>query len=429
MTLSALLFIDLDGFKEVNDFQGHEIGDQLLIELSNRMQKLASRKNRVFRLGGDEFVILFRCPDKILMTQFKQRLHDYIEQLLHIVNTPMTVDGHNLLVSASIGVAIIPQDGRTSSEVLSHADSAMYQAKRGGKNCYRYFDSNMQAIEDRQKQMAREIQEAIINNEFQLYYQLQIDSKSKEIYGMEALIRWPHPTTNALISPSEFIQVAVEANHIQSIDEWVIEQATRDIAELQKFTNRSIPVSINLSAKTLENPKLPKKIIQQIEKHHLAPADLRLEVTETSLLNNLDRAIDSLNILRHRGIQTSIDDFGTGYSSLSYLQTLPIDTLKIDKSFIDKIATSQSDVQICRSIIQLAVSLDKKIIAEGVQSEIQQQILENEGCHIIQGYLYAEPQPFTEIIQLLTTKSKQSQALIDVKSSPSNGQLKIVSHL
>jgi len=429
LTLSALLFIDLDGFKDVNDTQGHNIGDQLLIELSKRMQNLSFQNSQAYRLAGDEFVILIRCNEKTLMPEFKQRLHNYTGTLLKTINSPMVFDSHNLLVSASIGIALIPQDGRSTSEVLSHADSAMYQAKRDGKNCYRYFDSSMQEIEDRRKQMAREIRTAIENNEFQLHYQLQIDSKNQSIYGMEALIRWPHPTTHALVSPAEFIEVAIEANHIQSIDIWVIKQAVKDIAEFHKRSNKTIPVSINLSAKTLENPELPDLILSEIEKHYIAPADLRLEVTETTLLNNLDKAVESLNILRKKGIQTSIDDFGTGYSSLSYLQTLPVDTLKIDKSFIDKITTSDSDLQICRSIIQLAESLNKNIIAEGVESDIQQQILTSEGCHIIQGYLYAKPQPISGVIQQLAEGATNSVKQLTSETPQKDGILKIVSHL
>lgn len=179
---------------------------------------------------------------------------------------------------------------------------------------------------------------------------------------------------------------------------------------MQQSTNRSIPISINLSAKSFENPKLPELVIHAIEENFLAPADLRLEATETSLLKNLDKAVSSLKILRNKGIETSIDDFGTGYSSLSYLQNLPIDTLKIDKLFIDKIATSNSDLKICRSIIQLAKSLDKSLIAEGVQFENQQELLTNEGCHIIQGFLYSKPQPMSEIIQLLMKPSIREQS-------------------
>lgn len=399
--LSALLFIDLDGFKDVNDTQGHEAGDQLLQTLAQRMQALSGEFNQVFRLGGDEFVVLIRCKRYKFMPDFQSLFQEYLKRLLISINKPLIIDNHNTMVSASIGIAMIPQDGKTSSEVLSHADSAMYQAKREGKNCYRYFDASMQKIEDLRKQTIAEIKHAIENNEFELHYQLQIDSQNQRIYGMEALIRWNKPSQKALIPSTDFIPLAVKSNNIQAIDEWVIRQSTKDIAQMQLITHRSIPVSINLSAKTLENPKLPDLINQSIKNNFLVPADLRLEVTETSLLKNLEKAVTSLQALRNQGIETSIDDFGTGYSSLSYLQNLPIDTLKIDKSFIDKIVNSNSDLKICRSIIQLAKSLDKTIIAEGVETESQQKILNNEGCYIIQGFLYSKPQSISDIIKLL----------------------------
>ena len=428
LTLSALLFLDLDGFKDVNDSQGHDIGDALLREIAQRMQRISREQDQVFRLAGDEFVVLIRCNNQILMPEFKLLIHKYIEQLQASINQPLVIDSHNIIVSASVGVALIPQDGRSTSEILSHADSAMYQAKRDGKNCYRYFDASMQEIEDRRKQMAREIKDAIKNKEFKLYYQLQINSNTNKIYGMEALIRWPHPTRNAMISPAEFIEIAIEANHIQAIDKWVIEQATKDIAAMQKNTHRSIPVSINLSSKTLENPQLPQMINEAMEQNFLSPTDLRIEVTETSLLNNLDKAVESLESLRKKGIQTSIDDFGTGYSSLSYLQTLPVDTLKIDKSFIDKIATSNSDLQICRSIIQLAQSLNKNLIAEGVQSDIQRDILAEEGCFIIQGFIYAEPEPMSKIIQHLMQRPKQVVGQ-DTEQTSTESKLKLIAQI
>jgi len=427
LLLSALLFIDLDGFKEVNDYQGHDIGDQLLKEISNRMQNFTRQHDTVFRLGGDEFVILIRCTHKILMPEFKALLNQYTKKLLEVINQPLVIDSHNIMVSGSIGVALIPQDGRTPSEILSHADSAMYLAKHDGKNCSRYFDASMQELEDQRKQIANDIKRALENNEFELHYQLQIDSNTQKIYGMEALIRWRHPTQNRLISPIEFLDIAMEANHIQAIDEWVIKQAATDLHRLQKVTHRSIPVSINLSAKILDKPDLTKTILNTLEDNYLAPSDFRIEITETSLLQNMNSTVKMLEDLRDKGVKTSIDDFGTGYSSLSYLQALPIDTLKIDKSFIDKITTSNQDFQICRSIIQLAQTLDKTIIAEGVSIEEQESLLADEGCFIIQGYLHAKPQSISTIIQQLSTPINSN----DESNSPTQTEpsLKLINNI
>ncbi len=404
LVLSALIFIDLDDFKDINDYQSHEVGNALLKEIAHRLSSYVAQKDIIFRLSSDQFVILVISPNRMLMTEFKLRLESFVSEVLSLVNKPLQVEGHNALVSASAGIAMIPQDGRTTSELLSHADSAMFQAKRDGKNRYRYFDASMREQEDHRKQVAKELKQAIENKEFQLYYQLQIDSITDQIYGMEALIRWPHPTRHAIVTPDEFIQVAIDSNHIQAIDEWVIEQTAKDLAELKSTTNTTIPTSINLSAKTMENSRLPEMLDNCIKQYNLVPADLRIEVTETGLLKNIDKTIEILNTLKDHGISSSIDDFGTGYSSLSYLQKLPVDALKIDKSFIDGIGTSSKDLQICKSIIQLAQNLDKKIIAEGVQSEQQKALLEAEGCHIVQGYLYSKPMPISEIIIQLSLK-------------------------
>lgn len=199
LTLSALLFIDLDGFKDVNDSQGHEVGDMLLKAIAERMQKLSAEPNQVFRFAGDEFVVIVRCKNQLLMPDFKLLLEEYLKRLLAVINTPLVIDHQNIMVSASVGIAMIPQDGRTSSEILSHADSAMYRAKHDGKNCFRYFDASMQELADQRKQMISEIKHAIEHKEFQLYYQLQIDSQNQKIYGMEALIRWPNSRRGTLV--------------------------------------------------------------------------------------------------------------------------------------------------------------------------------------------------------------------------------------
>lgn len=404
LILSALVFIDLDDFKDINDYQGQITGNKLLQEIAQRLKRFVSDKDVIYRLSGDQFVILVISPNKMLMTEFKLKLETFVREVLDLINRPVQIDEHNALVSASAGIALIPQDGRTTSELLSHADSAMYQAKRDGKDRYCYFDASMREQEDHRRQIAKDLKQAIENKEFQLHYQLQIDSDTDELYGMEALIRWPSPTRNAIVTPDEFIQVATESNHIQAIDEWVIKQAAKDLAKLRNATNKTVPVSINLSSKTIENPKLPAMLKQQIEQYHLSPTDMRVEVTETGLLRNMDKTIEILNTLKDNGFSSSIDDFGTGYSSLSYLQKLPVDTLKIDKSFIDGIGSNDQDLQICKSIINLAKTLNKKLIAEGVQTEVQKELLKAEGCSIIQGYLYSTPIPIAEVIIELTDK-------------------------
>jgi len=386
---------------------GHKVGDQVLQTIAKRLNTLARSKDLVARLAGDEFVILIRNTDDMLMKAFKSELNAHLQTLIQAINQPISIQEHELTVGASIGIALIPQDGRTSSQILSHADTAMYQAKALGKNQYQYFENRMQEELDRRTCMIKSLKSALKNSEFELFYQLQVNSITNEYIGMEALLRWKHPIHKTYLSPADFLTVAEESNHIQAIDDWVIQQSISDIALLKHTLNRTIPVSINLSAKKMEDPTLPDTLKTALDAHYLQPNDLRIELTETSLLHNLDQVTQTLIALKNLGIKTSIDDFGTGYSSLSYLQALPVDTLKIDKIFIDKIATSDDDLQICRTIIQLAQNLNKNLVAEGVQSTIQKDILQKEGCTTIQGFLYAKPAPLSEVISRLAEQKHQ----------------------
>lgn len=418
MILSALIFIDLDDFKDINNIQGQDGGNQLLTEIANRLSTLVNNKEIVYRLSGDEFVILIISPNKMLMNEFKVKLEVLVNEILMTINRPYVIDEHNVLITASAGITLIPQDGRSSNELFAHGESAIAQAKKNGKNRLCYFDASMRELEIHRKHMVKQIKKATENDEFTLHYQMQVNSKTNEIYGMEALIRWPNGTKDN-INPNDFIQLAVESNHIQAIDEWVIRQATKDLEQFHKATDRVIPVSINLSSKTVENPQLKTMLIDALEKHSLSPEDIRIEITETGLLKNIDQTVQALSELKALGFQSNIDDFGTGYSSLSYLQQLPIDVLKIDKSFIDGIANNPKDLQICQSIINLGKTLNKTIIAEGVQTVQQKDLLLAEGCHIIQGYYYYRPAPIKDVIIASAGKkiSAKKKSAIELRPS------------
>lgn len=414
LVLSAVVLLDLDDFKDVNRFQSQQLGDEILKELANRLRTFFADKDVIFRLSSDQFLIIVTSPNRMLMPEFKSKLQLLIGELLHSINNPIILKDSTIRVTASAGVLFIPQDGRNPNEILAHAETALEQAKKAGKNCYRYFDASLHDLIDQRRQLVKELKKAIQNLEFKLLYQLQIDTEAKNVYGMEALIRWQHPTRNVLVSPNEFLNIAIDSNLIQAIDEWVIDQAFKEIKELHKSIHQIIPVSINLSAKSIENPAITEIIAAKLQEYELIAQDIRIEVTETSILKNIEQTIENLKNLQKLGIQTSIDDFGTGYSSLSYLQKLPVDSLKIDKSFIDGISSSNKDLQICKSIIQLGKSLDKNLIAEGVQSEKQQQLLQAEGCNIIQGYLYSKPMPINDVMLLLS----QQKFNFDLESSP-----------
>lgn len=395
---SALLFIDLDGFKEINDTEGHDIGDQLLTIIAKRMLSHARKSDLVARLGGDEFVVLISHHEKCLPPEFIKRMDSYISRLIATIREPINIDNRTLTVEASIGVAIIPRDGNTVSDVLNHADTAMYEAKAKGKNTYQYYDYTTQAAADHRLKTSAELRQAIENDEFELYYQFQHDIHTHKVIGMEALLRWHHPETHKTMSAQEFLETAEGTNNIQAIDEWVINAVAKDIARMNKETFTTPPVSINLSTREIEAYSLPNLIEDSIKRNFISPKSLTIEITESSLIHDLEKSSKTIKSLKDLGVKICIDNFGTGYSSLSYLQALPIESLKIDKSFVDNIATSHSDLQMCRTIIQLGKSLQLQVIAEGVQATVQRDILQKEGCHLSQGYLFSQPEPLSKVI-------------------------------
>ena len=398
---SALLFIDLDGFKEINDNKGHEAGDQLLKMVAHRMQNHARKTDLVGRFGGDEFVILVNHMEKTLPKDFKEKMDSYLSRLLETIHEPINFEDNLLTVGASIGVAIIPKDGKTITDVLNHADTAMYQAKAKGKNNYQFYDQNTQTAVDTRLKNSAELRKAIENNEFEIYYQLQFNTLTDTIIGMEAFIRWHHPETHKILPASEFLKLAKDTNNIIAIDKWVINTVAQHIAKLNKEGITLPPISINLSTEELEENTLPNMVEDTIKRNFIPAKAIQIEITESSLLHDLEKSSRTLEQLRQLGIKVCIDNFGTGYSSLSYLQALPIEMIKIDKSFIQNIATSHSDLQMCRTFIQLAKSLQLNIIAEGVQSGVQKQILQKEGCYLAQGFLFSHPEPLAKIITFL----------------------------
>ena len=398
---SALLFIDLDGFKKINDNKGHEAGDQLLKAVAQRMQNHARKTDLVGRFGGDEFVILVNHMEKTLPKDFKEKMDSYLSRLLEIIHEPINLEDKLLTVGASIGVAIIPRDGKTVTDILNHADTAMYQAKAKGKNNYQFYDKNTQTAVDTRLKHSADLRKAIENNEFEIYYQFQFNTLTDTIIGMEAFIRWHHPETHKILPASEFLKLAKDTNNIIAIDQWVINTVAQHITKLNKEGITLPPISINLSTEELEENTLPRMVEDTIKRNFISAESIKIEITESSLLHDLEKSSRTLEQLRNLGIKVCIDNFGTGYSSLSYLQALHIETIKMDKSFIKNIATSHSDLQMCRTFIQLAKSLQLNIIAEGVQSSVQKDILQKEGCYLSQGFLFSHPEPLTKIIKYL----------------------------
>lgn len=396
----ALLFIDLDNFKTLNDTLGHDMGDLLLQQVAERLSSCVREGDTVARLGGDEFVVMLQDLHEQPLEAAEQA--EIIgNKILAVLNQPYKLATHDYTSTPSIGATLFNGHERTVEELLKHADIAMYQAKTSGRNALRFFDPQMQDAITSRFSLEDVLRKAVGNQEFQLYYQLQVDNAQRPL-GAEALIRWVHPE-RGLMLPAEFIPLAEETGLIQPIGLWVIEAACAQLQAWQKSPlTCGLALSINVSAKQFFQTSFVEQTLAAIERHAINPMLLKLELTESILLKNIGETIATMNALGKIGVQFSLDDFGTGYSSLQYLKKLPLNQLKIDQSFIQDIAYDSSDQAIVRTIIGMAESLNLDVIAEGVESEQQRQFLLSHGCSNYQGYLFGEPVPIAEFEALLT---------------------------
>jgi diguanylate cyclase (GGDEF)-like protein/PAS domain S-box-containing protein len=379
----AILFLDLDHFKTLNDSLGHEMGDRLLQQVSQRLVSSVRDDDTVARLGGDEFVVMLEDLNELSMESASQA-EAVAEKILANLNQPYDLNNHTYRSTSSIGITLFNNHDADTEEILKQADIAMYQAKRSGRNSLRFFDPKMQELINRRVAIESELHEAIEKQQFQLYYQIQIQS-SGHVIGAEALLRWMHPV-RGMVSPAEFIPIAEETGLILPIGKWVLETACAQLESWQENPlTRDLSLSVNVSAKEIHQADFMAQVEDAIRRYRFNPCQLKLELTESMLLENVDYIIDSLNRLRQTGIQFSLDDFGTGYSSLQYLRKLPIDQLKIDQSFVHDITFDEQDRSIVRTIIAMAHSMDMEVIAEGVETEEQKQRLLHKGCNQFQG--------------------------------------------
>jgi diguanylate cyclase (GGDEF)-like protein/PAS domain S-box-containing protein len=390
----ALLFIDLDNFKSLNDTLGHDLGDKLLQQVAKRIQRCIREGDTVARLGGDEFVVMLenlnaRDVDAAAITE------DVGEKILHALSLPYTLDGHECHSTSSIGIALFKdapanKAQKTIEELMRYADIAMYQAKKAGRNTLRFFDPEMQKNVNERVALETELRKALQKNQFQLHYQMQVNAEGIAI-GAEALIRWPHPE-RGMIPPMEFIPLAEESRLILPIGLWVLEQACTQLQIWHKnSTTQNFTLAINVSAKQFRQKTFAAQVQAAVEHHQINPKLLKLELTESVLMDNCGETIDTMNELDKIGVQLSLDDFGTGYSSLQYLKLLPLKQLKIDRSFVRDITEDDNDRAIVRTIIAMAHSMDLEVIAEGVETEEQKQLLAQAGCTLYQGYLFGKP--------------------------------------
>jgi diguanylate cyclase (GGDEF)-like protein len=395
----ALLFIDMDNFKTLNDTLGHHIGDILLQKVAERLESCIREGDTVSRLGGDEFVVVLEdLSDQAL--EAAALTETVGEKILTILSQPYQLATHEFRSTSSIGVTLFNGHQQGIGELLKQADIAMYQAKKAGRNTLRFFDRKMQDAINAHAVLESEMHNALENRQFHLYYQIQVDSSNHPI-GAEALIRWIHPE-RGLVPPLQFIPLAEETGLILPIGQWVLETACVQIkAWQQDARTRELVLAVNVSAKQFRQADFVAQVQATIQRHAVKPKRLKLELTESLLLEDIDDTISTMNALNEIGVQFSLDDFGTGYSSLQYLKLLPLDQLKIDQSFVRDLVTDSSDRAIVRTIIAMAQSLNLDVIAEGVETEEQRQLLLENGCTHYQGYLFGKPVPIEQFEALM----------------------------
>lgn len=393
-TAMALVFLDLDHFKTINDTLGHECGDMLLKTVAHRIKQCIREIDTGVRLGGDEFAILL---EQILSVEDVAAVAN---RILHLLAQPVFVQSHQLHVTGSLGITIYPWDSANPQELLAHADAAMYRAKAQGGNNHQFYTAGMKTAGLDGTTLEVELRRALNKQEFLLHYQPQYDLRTKQVVGMEALLRWHHPY-QGLINPKQFIPQAEENGMILPIGEWVLRAASKQAKYWEKQGFPTAQVAVNLSARQIHHGNLPALIQDILQHSHLDPENLKLELTETFLIHETEETIQTLRELKAMGIHLYIDDFGAGYASLRYLKSFPIDGIKLDQSLIQNLPHSTNDAAIVDAVISLGNALGLQVIAEGVETAEQAQFLETHGCDIIQGYWISPPLSANETAQVM----------------------------
>lgn len=398
----AVMFMDLDKFKTINDTLGHSVGDELLKEVANRLQHCLRGGDTVARWGGDEFTLLLAKIRTIAdATGTAQRILDAFKEVVKI-------DRHEIYINASIGIACFPDDGQEAEVLLQNADVALYQCKEQGRGIFRVYDADMNSEATELFALQNNLRHALERQEFMLYYQPQINLQSGGITGLEALIRWQHPE-QGLVSPATFIPLAEESDLIVEIGKWVLEKACQQIVEWQQITGLPLTISVNLSTRQFYDPTLVETISQVLRQTQLDPKYLELEITETIAIKNISLAQQVLKQLQGMGIKIAMDDFGTGFSSLNYLTQLPLDTLKIDQSFIKRLTSDAKELEVINAVLSLGRGLHLSVVAEGVDTPEQLELLKSLKCETVQGFLISPPLPVLEATSKLQAKSLQYQ--------------------
>ncbi len=406
----ALLFIDLDNFKELNDTMGHDIGDKLLRQVAKRLLLLAREADTVARLGGDEFIVILSDLSKD-ERDAANLAEVEAEKVLDTLREPYRLGEVTYTSTASIGATLFRDKSGSFEEFMKQADLAMYKSKAVGRNTVRFFDPAMEAAILERARLEGDLRLGLVQESFVLYYQPQVEASGR-LQGAEALIRWHHPQ-RGLVSPIEFIQVAEESGLIMPIGGWVLKTACAQLAQWAEETSRqSLTLAVNVSASQFRQPGFVQEVIDILKNSGANPSRLKLELTESLLVDDLPTVIEKMNALKRHGVGFSLDDFGTGYSSLSYLKRMPLNQLKIDQSFVRDVLTDPSDAAIAKTIVALANSLGLSVIAEGVETDAQREFLAQNGCHNYQGFLFAPPLPIDEFERFASQTSFERQVTV-----------------
>ncbi|MCK5889938.1 MAG: EAL domain-containing protein [Methylococcales bacterium] len=380
----AILFIDLDGFKKINDGLGHSAGDLLLVQVAKRLQTSIRQVDTAARWGGDEFIIMLENLDH------EEYVVEIAEKILYIMSLPLNVFGQDVFITPSIGISLFPKDGKTAEGLLARADAAMYSVKESGRNAFNFYSKELNKTAKDRLEMEKDLRQALLNNDFEIYYQPQVDLKTHQIVGAEALIRWRH-REKGLILPEQFISLAEDVDLIIPIGEWVLREVCQQLKAWRDQGMAEIHIAVNLSPRQFLQKNLLTKITSLVNEYEIKPNSLGIEVTESLMLKNISQVIATLKELKLLGISIALDDFGTGFSSLNYLKQLPIDTLKIDQTFIRNLFTNQDDINIVQAVIVLGHKMGMKIVAEGIETHEQLLFLKEQNCDIGQGYYFDKP--------------------------------------
>jgi diguanylate cyclase (GGDEF)-like protein len=402
----ALLCIDLDHFKNVNDTRGHALGDELLCQVSRRLVECVRVRDSIARLGGDEFAIILAARN------VQQRAYTVAKRVRELLRSPFALKDNECTVSASIGIALYPGDALNAETLIKYADTAMYQAKHGGRDTFRFFTTQMNTDALVRLELETALRKAVEKGEFVLHYQPKVQIATGRVCGLEALLRWQRPGCG-LVPPSEFVTVLEDTGLIVPVGRWVLESACKQIDAWRASSIGPMAVSVNVSGRQFSEGNLESDVTRALGNHHVAANLLELELTESSLMANTQSTIKTLQNLRNLGVGISIDDFGTGYSSLAYLRRFPVDKLKIDMAFIRGITTNTDDAAIVLAIIRMAHTLRLQVIAEGVETAEQLEYLRIHRCDQIQGYYLSRPLPVSELEKMLQETDRRSTVTDD----------------